>query len=153
MVPHCNLLFLLADGGRARFVRYSSLTDSFVTEAEADHTDQLNALRAKRRGATKVSTFVGASAHRRGSGDEDHLRHAKQAFAAQVAGVAAKMVHAQSLDGVVIVAPARLTSVLRASFDRSVPVKGVLVKDLTKVPDHGLRQWLLEPLIFPEAAA
>jgi protein required for attachment to host cells len=153
MLPHRKLLFVLADGGRARFVRYSPVTDAFVTEAEADHTGELNALRAKRRGETKISTFVGASPHRRGGGEDNHLRHAKEAFAAQVAGVAAEMVREQGLEGVIIVAPARLTGALRASLDHQAPVKGVLTKNLTKTPDHALKEWLSESLIFPGAAA
>lgn len=137
-----KLLFLLADGGRARFVERSQPNGHFVTFAEIDRTQALSQLRSELRASPPARTHASTSPRRSAVGKEDYIRPAKEAFMAEVAERAVALVRERQLDGVFLAAPSQLISPLRAHLDGAAPVVGAIRKDLTKVQDHDLGAWL-----------
>jgi hypothetical protein len=140
-----KLLFVLTDGGRARFVQRRSATRDFVTVDTLDHSDALREARVKQRGAEAGRSFERGSPARHKVGREDALRADKEAFMAEVAQRATHLFAGGSFAGVFLVSPRRLASPLRSQIADRAPVAGALDKDLTKVPDHQLGEWLSEP--------
>lgn len=137
-----KLLFVLADGGRVRFVERSQSNGHFVTFEEIDRTQALSQLRTELRASPPARTHASASPRRSAVGKEDYLRPAKEAFMVEVAARAATLVRERRLDGVFLAAPAQLIGPLRAGLDGAAPVVGAIRKDLTKTPDHELGVWL-----------
>jgi protein required for attachment to host cells len=137
-----KLLFVLADGGRARFVKRTPSTGHFVTLEEIDRTSALARLRAELRASPPSSTHASASPRRSAVGEEDFIRPAKEAFMAEVAQRALALVRERELDGVFLAAPPPLIGRLRACLDGQAPLAGAIRKDLTKTPDHDLGAWL-----------
>lgn len=137
-----KLLFVLADGGRVRFVERSASNGHFVTIEEIDRTAALSQLRRELRGSPAARTHESASPRRSAVGKEDYIRPAKEAFMAEVAGRAVAMVRERNLDGVFLAAPPQLIGLLRAHLNGAAPVVGLIRKDLTKVADHELGAWL-----------
>lgn len=149
MPKPAKLLFLLTDGGRARFVERLTETGRFVTFEELDHTERLRALREELRASPPARAFSSASPRRSSVGAEDYIRPAKEAFMGEVAERAGALVRARGLDGVVLAAPTRLIGPLRVRVARCARVTGAIRKDLTKAPDHDLGGWLNEAARSP----
>lgn len=137
-----KLLYVLADGGRARFVRRSAETGDFTTIDEIDQGRQLRQLREELRGSPRVRTHDSLGDGRHSVGSEDYFRSAKEAFMAQVADRAVVLAQQERLAGVFLVAPSRLLGVLRRNLEGRIPIAGQLRKDLTKSADHDLAAWL-----------
>lgn len=139
-----KLLFVLADGGRARFVERSPAGGRFVTIEEIDHTAALQQLRKELRASPPARTNSSTSPRRSSVGREDYFRPAKEAFMAEVADRAVALVGQRKFDGVFLAAPSQLIGALRLRLGELTPVVGALRKDLTKAPDHELGAWLDE---------
>ncbi len=121
-LQHIRLLFAIADGEHARFVR-------------PDGED--NTLRSFNR--------VNPQEGREGTASHPHAQD-KQKFAAWVAE---QLAHdAASYDELVLVAPAHMLSAIQDHLPRTVKDKiaGTLEKDLAKIPGHDLwphlKQWV-----------
>jgi len=140
-----KLLFVLADGGRARFVERSPSNGHFVTFEEIDRTQALAQLRTELRASPPARTHESASPRRSAVGRDDYVRPAKRAFMAEVAQRAVALVRERELSGVFLAAPPQLIGPLRAGLDGSVPLAGAIRKDLTKARDHELGAWLNAP--------
>lgn len=140
-----KLLFVLTDGGRARFVERRAANRDFVTVDALDHSHALLEARAKQRGAQAGRSFERLSPDRHKLGREDDLRAAKEAFMVEVAERAMHLCARGDFEGVFLVSPRRLAGPLRSQIANRAPVAGALGKDLTKIPDHELREWLIEP--------
>jgi len=139
-----RLLFILADGAHARFVKRNRDTGAFLTVRELDGSHRLKNLRRElRAGPQRGRSHESGSPTRHGVGREDYARQAKEAFVTDVAREAAEF--AGIGQALVLVAPARLVSALRERLDAKVAA--VLNKDLLKTPDHELGRWL-EPVIL-----
>lgn len=139
-----KLLFVLADGGRARFVERMRDRGDFVTVDQIDHSGELRTLRAELRASPPARTFPGRAPRRSAVGRDDYIRSTKQAFMAEVADRAAALVAQHALEGVVVAAPPQLISPLRTKIDALTKVAGAISKDLTKTPDHELGGWLTD---------
>lgn len=137
-----KLLFVLADGGRVRFVVRSQSNGHFVTIEEIDRTAALSQLRSELRASPPARSHASASPRRSAVGKEDYIRPAKAAFMAEVAQRAVALVRDRKLDGVFLAAPPQLIGPLRVSLDGAAPLAGAIRKDLTKVQDHDLGAWL-----------
>jgi protein required for attachment to host cells len=140
-----KLLFVLADGGRARLVERSNATGHFVTVETIDGAHDLEQLRRELRASPSARTHESASPRRSTVGPADYIRSAKEAFMGEVAGRALAVVRARQFDGVVLAAPRQLVGPLRAQFATHTTVAGAIRKDLTKTPDHELGAWLNSP--------
>ncbi|WP_298285984.1 host attachment protein [Acidocella sp.] len=122
MAIHLRILFALADGEHARFIR----------PAPEDNTLH---------SASRVLPEEG----RKGEAAEPHLRDPGK-FAAWVAGQLST--HADSYDELVLVAPAHVLGVIKGHLTKPAAAKlaGTLDKDLTKIADGALqphlRQWV-----------
>lgn len=145
MSPKPKALFVLADGGRARFVERSPETRAFVTIQEIDGADRLAALKAELKHNPAMRSFQSGTPASHSTGDDDPYRQAKTEFAREVALAASSTAKARQSGGLVLVGPARILGPLRAAAERSAVVLESLAKDLTKTPDHELNRWL-EPL-------
>lgn len=144
MPRHRKLLFVITDGGRARFVRQRSADGAYVTSEALDNSPALSMAHAKLQGARPGRSFESASAHRHKLGGEADTRGVKEAFMAKVADRAATLCAEGDFEAVFLVSPRRLAGPLRSQIADRAPVAGALNKDLTKIPDHDLRDWLTE---------
>jgi len=121
-MQYLKLLFALADGEHARFVR----------PAEEDNT-------------LRSSSRVLAEEGHAGAADHHHNLH-KEKFAAWVAEQLNQ--HAGSYDELVLVAPAHTQNIIRGHLGKEAQAKivGTVDKDLTKISDHDLwphvKQWV-----------
>lgn len=79
MPSRARLLFLLTDGGRARFLERSPQTRCYVTIEETDATAQLTTLRGELRARPPGRSISSTSPRRANVGPEDYLRPAEQA--------------------------------------------------------------------------
>lgn len=137
-----SLLFILADGARARLVARSHETKDFVTLRELDGSDRLRVLRSELRASPQGRSQESMSPLRRSIGKTDAVRHAKESFAADAVDTAVDSLAERGREGLVLVAPARLIGAMRERLNGRVKLAGVLRKDLTKTPDHELDEWL-----------
>lgn len=137
-----KLLFVLADGGRVRFVERSASKGHFATFEEIDRAAALSQLRRELRASPPARTHASTSPRRSAVGKEDYLRPAKEAFMAEVAERAVALLRERQLDGIFLAAPPQLIGLLRARLDGAAPVAGAIRKDLTKAQDHELGVWL-----------
>ena len=135
-------LFVLADGGRARFVERHPETRAFVTVGEVDGAARLAAARATARARPSARSVQAATGARTTNGPEDPYRQVKEAFAEEVAAAAVATARGAGADGLILVAPARTLAALKASIGSTSPVLESLAKDLTKAPDAELDRWL-----------
>ena len=145
-----KLIYLLADGAHARIVEQSSETGHFVTVSTLDGTAALEVVRAEQRDEQPGRSFESGSAARHGVGGGDAYRRAKAEFAHKAASALNRELAREARDAVVLVAPARLLPALREHLH--APVAAELAKDLIKVPDHDLGQWLHSLSLAGEAA-
>ncbi len=134
--------FVIADGGRARWVTRHEGAHDFVTikELKADHV-------VLSRGQSGV-VQDGATGRPSGLKERGAAAKAKNAiFAAELAEALNAEASRDAYDRLSLVAPARILSAIGRGL--SGPAKArlanSLAKDLTKVPDHELGQWL-QPL-------
>ena len=137
-----KILFVLADGARARFVERSTKSGDFVTIDELDGREELRQLRRELRASPPARTHDSTTPRRHSVGREDYFRQAKEAFTARVAEMAGTVVRRQGLEEVFLAAPARLIGPLRHQLAELVTVAGTLERDLTKTPDKALSEWL-----------
>lgn len=140
-----SVLFVVADGGRARFVARDSETGAFVTVQELDGRERLADLRSALRASPSARSVQSGTPSSHAIGVDDPYRQAKAEFAIEVANAAARAAKARSDTGLVVIASPRLLGPLRRAAEQSAPVLETLGKDLTKTPDHELGRWL-EPL-------
>ena len=150
MIPHPKILFVLADGSRARFVRRSPQTGDFVTVREVDGGDRLREVRAWAQSHPPGRSFQSAPAARSAVGPEDPYRQVKADFMEQIADAARMLAAEDATVGMVLIATRRLLPVLRRDVGPHVRVLNELGKDLTKVPDHELRPWLAPLELVPQ---
>lgn len=137
-----SVLFIIADGARARFVVRSPDNGDFVTLHKVDGAERLQTLRAELRASPAGRSQESLSPTRRSVGSTEFVRHAKEAFVAEAAELAVTRFRDRARDGVVLVAPARLAATMRKALEGRLKVVGLLHKDLTKAPDHTLGDWL-----------
>lgn len=140
-----QMIFVIADGAHARFVARAPGGGDFVTLSELDGSDRLRVLRAELRASPPGRSHESMSPSRSSVGPNESVRQAKESFAREVADVAARTFADRARDGVVLVAPQRLIGLLGAGLEGRMTIVGRLGKDLTKIPDHDLGEWL-EPL-------
>lgn len=142
MATLSHMLYLLTDGGHARFVRRSPETASYVTVEEIDGAEQLRTLRKRLRANPPARAFSKGSSRRSAVNEVDFYRPAKEAFVASVAERAIDYARREHMDAVFLAAPARLIEPLKARIAEQIPTAGAIRKDLTKTPDHELGAWL-----------
>lgn len=135
-------LFVLADGGRARFVERHPETRAFRTVQEIDGAGPLADLREERRRNPAVRSVQSATGASHTTGVEDPYRQAKAAFASGVADAAVAALRSRGEHALILVAPARILGVLKDAIGDSAPVADTLDRDLTKAPDVELERWL-----------
>jgi protein required for attachment to host cells len=149
MPQHHNLCFVIADGGRARFVRPAS--DNALHTFEAVDSTTVHKrdrdLVSDRPGRAFESATVGRHAY---TPRTDPHELAKDRFTHAVARRVNEDSAASVFNGLVVVAPAHVLSELIEELD--VPTKakllGSLAKDLVNTPDHEL--WPhLKPWVRP----
>ena len=135
-------LFVLADGGRARFVERDPETRAFRTVQEIDGAAPLAELREERRRNPAVRSIQAATRVSHTTGVEDPYRPAKAAFATGVANAAVEALGSRGGHALILVAPARTLGVLRDAIGAAAPIADTLDRDLTKAPDIELERWL-----------
>ena len=135
-------LFVLADGGRARFVERDPETRAFRTVQEIDGAGPLAELREEQRRNPAVRSVQSATGASHTTGVEDPYRQAKAAFATGVAAAAVQALRSRGEHALILVAPARILGVLEDAIGDSAPVADTLGRDLTKAPDIELERWL-----------
>ena len=116
-MPTPKVLFLLADGARARFVERSPETGYFVTVQEIDSRHRLRQLRDELRASPPARTLEQGYPGRHSLAQQDFFRTAKEAFATEVAEKAASMVQKRQYQGVFLAAPARLNPAQERELD------------------------------------
>lgn len=137
-----KLLYVLADGARARLVARSPQTRDFATFAELDGRGALEGLRAELRTSPPAENRQSATGQRHSLGRDRFERQQKEDFVRDVAERTLQAFRDGEYQGVVIAAPARLIGALRNGLEAEVPVIAELGKDLTKTPDSSLERWL-----------
>lgn len=130
--------FIIADGARARLVKRAGDAGDFVTTRE---------MKADRRPSETMKGVVFDGATHRGYGVEsraDAVQAHRTAFAQEVAEAINTEASHENLGRLAIVAPARTLSAITSHLSAAAKSKlaGTLAKDLTKVPDHALKEWL-----------
>jgi protein required for attachment to host cells len=144
-MPKPKVLFLLADGARARFVERAPENGRFVTVQEIDRREDLRTLRNELRASPPSVEQGAAGSH--SVEEQDFFRPAKEAFAAEIAEMAAVMVKKRAYEGVFLAAPARLMATLRRGLAGKTTITGEILRDLTQAPDIELSKWLpLRPM-------
>jgi protein required for attachment to host cells len=134
--------FVIADSGRARWVRRSDSSHDFVT------TRELKAERPVGDVEDSGVVFEGSSGRPFGVRDpQDSIRKARDQFAAEIAAELEAQAGRGEFERLAVVAPTRTLSAIRKrlSGPAARAMAASLAKDLTKTPDHELRTWL-EPL-------
>ena len=137
-----NILFVLADGGRARFVRRAGVRRGLSTFCTIDGSDRLKQLRAEARGRAQDRTSQGDGSRSHAVEEADLMREGKEAFVADVAARAVEAARDQAFDAIFIVAPQRLLGRLERALPSGTTLAGRLALDLTKTPDAELPRWL-----------
>jgi protein required for attachment to host cells len=130
--------FVIADGGRARWVSRSAEADVFVTSKQL-------AAEPRPEGGPQGVVFESSAGQRfsveeRDSAVRAHRMHFAQTVADEINTEAAR----QAFDRLAVVAPARVLSAIRQRLSglASARLARTLAKDLTKTPDHELGTWL-----------
>lgn len=143
-----KLLYVLADGARARMVEHRSEAHRYTTIDEIDARDGLRQLRRELRGSPQARNQQSGSPglhHTVGRGG--YVDEAKQAFVRQVAERVSMLLRDRGYRGVVLAAPDRLLGPLRERLQEAgAETRGAINRDLTKTPDIALAAWLDTPL-------
>lgn len=143
MIHHPKLLYVLADGARARFVERRPEPRSFATFEEIDAREDLQNLRRELRASPPARSFESGSPGLRHSvGKDDYVRDAKTAFVSTVAERVATLLHDGPYEGVVVAAPAPLLSPLQRQLENAGAKPVAIDRDLTNTPDAALGDWL-----------
>jgi len=137
-----QLLFVLTDGGRARFVRKSQATGHFEAFDELRALKDLDTVREKVRSRTLPRTQSSTTPRRSAIEGDNAVRAAKESFLDRVAEHAAATCRRERFSGIFIAAPARLIGPLEARLRDKASLAGTLGKDLTKTPVERLEQWI-----------
>lgn len=140
MIRPRKILFVITDGGHARFVDYGAETESFVTIGNMDLN---HALQSPLLGDV-LTVHSEGDQHIRGS--EAHVREVHEAFAHAVSKSARTLASKGDFSEVFIAAPARLLGLIRDDLAKQFQIAGTASKDLTKVGDHDLAKWLKSAL-------
>ena len=133
-------LFVVADGGRARWIRRSETADDFVTVHELTAAPDT-------RGEPDGVAFEGSSGQRFNIGEKnDAVQQHRLRFAIEVAKAINVEVTAGRVERLALVAPARMLTAIRERLCpmASAKLARTLNKDLTKTPDHALGTRLRE---------
>jgi protein required for attachment to host cells len=146
MTKHPRILFVVADGGRARMVVRSAETGHFVTRAELAAGDA----RSVDADAAVFQSF-GSGRHSTGRPDTA-ARKFEAEFAEKVADEARARCREYDCSSLVLAAPARFLSALRENLAEGPRVAAELAKDLTKTPDAELGDWLRSLELSAESA-
>ncbi len=142
-MSHRKIIFVIADGQRARIVERSGETGHFATVEEMDGSHGLKAARAWAKSHPPGRTVESHGAARHAVGPEDPYSQVKAEFAGEVAAMVGRRVAAGGgEEPVVLIAPSHILAELRRRLDPSVKVADTLAKDLGKTPDSELHQWL-----------
>jgi protein required for attachment to host cells len=129
--------FLLADNAHARWVRRSDVADDFVT------VEEMHVQPAARPHPQGVAFESGGGRfnieEKRGAAEKRRYR-----FAETLAEVINAKAANGDLDRLCLAAPPRTLRAIRdqLSPEAAARLVHVLAKDLTKTPDHALRDWL-----------
>ena len=140
-----NILFVILDGARARFVKRAGPRRDLTTFHEIDGSWRLKDVQIAARGRPATRTFHTAGRASQTPTDDDLGRQAKEAFAAEVAALTPRIMREQSLDVLYVVAPARLLKHFQSRLPADAKLAGQLARDLTKTPDCELPKWLHPP--------
>jgi protein required for attachment to host cells len=131
--------FLIADAGRARWVRRADTSHDFET------TRELKADRPAGDVEDSGVVFEGSSGRRAAVGDpQDSIRKAREEFAAEVAAELEAQARRGEFHRLAVVAPAHTLDAIkkRLAGPAAKALAASLAKDLTKTPDHELGTWL-----------
>lgn len=146
MMGEPKLLYVLADGARARMVEHRSEPDRYATIEEIDARDELRQLRRELRASPQARNQQSGNPNLQHTvGRGGYVDEAKQAFVRQVADRVARLLDRGSYQGVVVAAPDRLVGPLRARLQDAGAVTRAINRDLTKTPDVELAAWLDGP--------
>lgn len=146
MIGEPKLLYVLADGARARVVEHRSEPQRFATIEEIDARDGLRQLRRELRASPQPRNQQSGSPdlqHTVGRGG--YVREAKQAFVRKVADRVTHLLEQGGYQGVVVAAPDRLLGPLRERLQEACAETRAINRDLTKTPDIELAAWLERP--------
>jgi len=138
MLKPLRTRFVIADGGRARWVTRSPDADDFVT------TRELSA-EPRTRGEPQGVAFESATHGRFNIEERDSAVRAHRArFAQSVADAINVEAEARAFERLAVIAPARVLSAIRQRLSSTANARlaKTLAKDLTKTPDHELGSWL-----------
>lgn len=131
-------LFVIADGGRARFVERSQTADDFVTVRELLAAPDT---RAEPDGVA----FSGKAGQRFNVGEKNAaVQQHRLRFAEDVAGAINAEATVGRIGRLAVVAPPRMLAAIRKQLCKEAESRlaRTLGKDLTKTPDHELGAWL-----------
>ena len=137
-MPHPRILFLVADAAKARFVARDHESGHFATYAE---------VRAGGGHATPARGTVHESMghQRHGLGErKDMAARKRDQFATELAQALEAEVKKGKWETVALVAPARILNGIEDKLPTSYRAKihATLAKDLAKIGDHALTEWL-----------
>jgi protein required for attachment to host cells len=134
--------FVIADAGRARWVRRSESGRDFET------TREIKAERPAGDVEDSGVVFEGSSGRPAALRDpQDAVRKARDQFAAEIAAELEAQARRGEFQRLAVVAPSHTLEAIRRRLagPAAEALAGSLAKDLTKTPDHELKTWL-EPL-------
>lgn len=138
MINRLRTQFVIADGGRARWVERSAAADDFVTVKELK-------AEPRRSGGAQGAVFESSSGMRF-SVEERHgaVREHRAQFAQTVADAINAEAARGAFERLAVIAPAPTLSAIsqRLSAAASGKLARVLAKDLAKTPDHELGTWI-----------
>lgn len=137
-----RLLFVIADGGKARFVERDADSGAFRAVQELDGADRLDEVRELARQNPSVRGVQSATGVRHATGEEDPYRQVKADFAEDVASAAIKAARTRGDDGLVLVAPSRILHAMTRGVGQEFPVLQTLSRDLSNTPVPELERWL-----------
>jgi protein required for attachment to host cells len=126
MTKPLRLQFVVADGAHARFVHRVDAADDFAT------------VRELRPGVTK------AHVHAHGAGGHDNAADNHDAFAREIAEAVNGAAASDQAAQFALIAPPPLLAAIRRHLSpvAAARVRHTLAKDVAKVADHALGEWL-----------
>ncbi len=125
-------LVLIADGGKARFLRNKGtpMHVELITERELKQENPPT----RAQGTDRPGRYPGADGVSRSAVEQtDWHQLGEQRFARKIADMLYRMAHAHAFDNLVVVAPPKVLGNLRAAFHQEVATRVVaeVAKDLT----------------------
>lgn len=131
--------FLIANAGHARWVRRGE--HGFQTLGE------ILPRRIHHPSHPQVTVHESATSGRHAAGDTDEASRRRIEFAAEIADEINQHAREGAFERLAVVAPARFLGALRPHLSHETTAKLVreIPKDLTKVADHDLGEWLTAP--------